>query len=386
MKTRHLYRTLPALLAALCLLLCAAGCGKTAPAAESKEQETAVTETETTVTAEKESAEETASEEAALESSDAEASESSAASDNKAADEAAADDVLVRVGSLKGPTTMGLVHLMNDAESGNVSGSYSFVMSAQPTEVLASVVSGDLDIALVPANLASTIYNRMEGGVAALNINTLGVLYCITGDASVASIQDLAGRTVVMTGQGATPEYALRYLIDAWQVPDVTLDFRSEATEVASVLSNDPNQVAVLPQPFVTVAEQQNEALKTAFSLGDAWSELNNGSALVTGVTIVRRAFLEEHPDAVKQFMQDQAESAKKAEADVEGTAELVARYGIIEKAPIAAKALPYCGIACIAAEDGMQPMLSGYLETLFNQDPSSIGGAMPADDFYYQP
>ncbi len=380
MKTKHLYRTLPALLAAFCLLICAAGCGSKAPAAEETAPAAAVEENTETPAEDKTDA-------AAEETPAAEEDENTedASNPSAASDESPADDVLIRVGSLKGPTSMGLVNLMDAAEAGNTKGSYSFVMSAQPTEIVSSVVSGELDIALVPANLAATLYNKTEGGIGVLNLNTLGVLYCVTGDEAITSIKDWAGKTIVTTGQGATPEYAIRYLIDAYEVPDVNIDFRSEATEVASVLSEDPMQIAVLPQPFVTVAEQQNQALHTAFALGDAWDALNNGSGLVTGVTIVRRAFLEEHPEAVKTFIEEQKASAAKATEDVEGTAELVAKYGIIEKAPIAAKALPYCGIACVTAEDGMQQLLSGYLQTLFAADPAAVGGAMPAEDFYFQ-
>ena len=281
--------------------------------------------------------------------------------------------------------TMGLVQLMNAAEEGQSKGSYSFTMAAQPTEIASEIANGNLDIALVPANLAATLYNRTEGGVIALNINTLGVLYCVTGDESVTSVSDLAGRTILSTGQGATPEYAIRYLMAQYGV-DAEIDFRSEATEVAAVLNEDASQVAILPQPFATVAQVQNESVHAAFSLSDEWDALNNGSSLVTGVTIVRKAFLEEHPEAVALFLQEQAASADAALANVEQTAELVAKYGIIEKAPIAQKALPYCGIACVTSEDGLQTILSGYLQTLFDADASSIGGALPAEDFYYAP
>ena len=185
------------------------------------------------------------------------------------------------------------------------------------------------------------------------------------------------------TGQGATPEYAMNYLLDANGVADCTLEFHSEASEIAALLKEDPNRIAVLPQPFVTAAEAQNDQLKTAFSLTDEWDKVtDNGSRFLTGATIVRKAFLEEHPDAAAVFLREQEASADEANTNVEGTAALVAEYGIIEKAPIAQKALPYCNIVCITGED-MKTALSGYLEVLYQADPSSVGGSLPADDFY---
>ncbi len=313
--------------------------------------------------------------------------QAAAVSEETAAEETAEaldyDGTVIRVGSLKGPTTMGLVNLMKASEEETSQGTYTFTMASDPSEIVASVASGDLDIAMVPANLAATLYNKTEGGVSVIDINTLGVLYGVTADESISSIADLAGKTVLTTGQGATPEYALNYLLAANGIDDCTLEFHSEATEIAALLQEDPMKIAVLPQPFVTVAEAQNESLQTVFSLTDAWDEVTgNGSRFLTGATIVRNAYLEEHPDAVAVFMEEHAQSAEKAVSDVEGTAALVAEYGIIEKAPIAQKALPYCNIVCITGTE-MQEALSGYLEVLYEADPSSVGGKLPADDFY---
>ena len=294
------------------------------------------------------------------------------------------DDTVVRVGSLKGPTTIGIVNLMDKAANGESEGKYDFTMSAAPDEITAKIVSGDLDIALVPANLASVLYNKTNGGVTAIDINTLGVLYCVTGDESVKSVADLAGKTVITTGQGATPEYSLRYLLDQNGVTDCTIEFKSESTEVAAVLSEDPTQIAVLPQPFVTVACAQNEAIAPAFSLEDEWQSITGGLGMVTGVTIVRNDFLKEHPEAVKTFISEHEASVNAANSDVDTTAALVVASDIIGKEPIAKKAIPLCNIACITG-DGLKNNLSAYLEVLYNYDPKAVGGNLPGDEFYYK-
>ncbi len=364
-----------------------AGCGSNTATDENAAVETSVAEVtseESADTTEESIVEATTEEETeATEESSESATDSASDSAESSSESADASEDVVRVGSLKGPTTMGIVNLMSESEAGTAEGSYEFTMSAEPSEVMASMVAGDLDIAMVPSNVAAVMNNKVEGGVSVIDINTLGVLYCVTGDESITSIADLSGKTVLTTGQGATPEYTMNYLLEQNGVTDCTLEFKSEATEIAALLAEDSDQIAILPQPFVTVAEAQNEELATAFSLTDEWDAVSDGSQLITGVTVVTNSFLEEHQEEVELFIKEHEESAALATSDVATTAELVAQYGIIEKAPVAEKAIPYCNIVCITGEE-MKTSLSGFLEVLYEQDPTSVGGSLPSDDFYF--
>lgn len=294
---------------------------------------------------------------------------------------------VVKIGSLKGPTSMGLVYLIDRTDKNETANDYEFTMAAAADELLPSMISGDLDIVLVPANVASVLYNRTEGGVTVLDINTLGVLYMVSGDDTIQSMEDLKGRTVYLTGKGTTPDYVLQYLLqeNGLTNADVTLEYKSEATEVAAVLTETPEAIGVLPQPFVTAACAQNENLSVVLDLTKEWAAVQGegGSSLVTGVTVVRNEFLEEHKAAVDKFLDEHAESTDFANEHVEEAAELVAAAGIIEKAPIAVRAMPQCNITYIDGTD-MKTALSGYLEVLFTQDASSVGGSLPGDDFYY--
>ena len=379
-KMKYWNRMLAAVLAVSML----AGCGaSTTPQATTA----AVTEAnadaqETSAAAEETTAAETAqaTEAAAETTAAAEKTEESSAAEVLTIGEAS-DDVL-RVGSLKGPTTMGLVNLMSEVESGAKNG-YSFEMQSQPDVIMSELVSGKLDIALLPANVAAVAYNKTNHGVSAIDINTLGVLYCVSGDESVKSVKDLAGKTVLSTGQGASPEYVLNYLLEKNGVTDCDVQFKSEATEIAALLKQDPAQIAILPQPFVTVATAQNDQLKVAFSLTDEWKSVSPDSKLLTGVTVVRNEVLENRAAEVDQFIADHQASTEKANADIDATAELVAKYGIIAKVPVAKKALPNCNIVAIAGDE-MKTDLAGYLQVLFDANPKSVGGTMPDDDFYY--
>ncbi|MCM1087284.1 MAG: ABC transporter substrate-binding protein [Muribaculaceae bacterium] len=297
-------------------------------------------------------------------------------------------DVSVRIGSLKGPTSMGLVYLMSQSEKGETDGDYTFVMATAADELLPKIVSGDLDIALIPANVASILYHKTEGGISVIDINTLGVLYMVSGDTSIQTMEDLKGKTVYLTGKGTTPDYCLQYLLAACglTLDDVALEYKSEAAEVAALLQEMPEAVGVLPQPFVTAACMQNEALTIVMDLTAQWDAVQeNAGSLVTGVTVVRKGFLEEHPDAVETFLEEHKESAAYTNEHIEEAAELVAAYGIIEKAQIAVRAIPYCNITYLDGED-MKTALSEYLEILYGQDETFVGGSLPGEDFYFSP
>lgn len=290
----------------------------------------------------------------------------------------------VRIGALKGPTTIGLLRLMEQAEAGEAAQSYQVSMAVGADELTPLIIKEELDIALVPANVAAILYQKTEGGISVLDINTLGVLYLVSGDESINSFADLSGKTIYLTGRGTTPEYVLSYLLAANGMEgEVTCDYRSEATEVAALLAENPDAVGLLPQPFVTAACVQNEALSVRLSMTEEWEKAGDGSSLVTGVTIVRNEFLKENPAAVEQFLKEHAESAAYAQEHPKETAALCVQAEIIAKEPVAEKAIPACNITCITGEE-MKQALSGYLRVLYEQAPEAVGGSLPEDDFYY--
>ena len=309
--------------------------------------------------------------------------------------------VTTRVAALKGPTAMGMVKLMSDneatAEEGGeedaAQGGYDFTLAASADEVTPSLMKGDLDIACVPANLASVLYNKTGGDIVTLAINTLGVLYVVENGNAVQSMADLTGKTIVASGKGSTPEYALRYLLTENGLnpdADVVVDWKSEHSECVAALASGAATVALLPQPFFTVAQSKMPDLRVALDLTEEWDKLDNGSALLTGVVVARKDFVEEHPTAVATFLEDYSASVSWVNENTADAAELIAGYGIVDSAAVAEKALPYCNIVCITGAE-MKEKLSGYLQVLFDADPASVGAdpadestGLPGDDFYY--
>ncbi|WP_317320198.1 ABC transporter substrate-binding protein [Subdoligranulum variabile] len=316
------------------------------------------------------SSEATATAESAPESTVAEAT---------ASPETAAEGL--RVAGLKGPTTMGLVNLMESEEGAN----YTFSMYGAADEIVPLLVKGELDAAAVPANLAATLYQKTQGQVEVACVNTLGVLYIVENGDTVQSVADLKGQTIVTTGKGTTPEYVLRYVLSQNGLDpdaDVNIVYCSEATEALSQVQAGQATIAMLPQPFVTSALSQVEGLRVALDMNEEWQKVA-GSQLVTGVLVVRKDAVEADPEAFEEFLNGYAASVEAANTDLEGTAALCETYGIVAKAALAQKALPECNIVFERGEQ-MKTDLVNYFQVLYDADPSSVGGAMPADDFYY--
>ena len=291
------------------------------------------------------------------------------------------------VGALKGPTAMGLVRMME--KRGVIASVYNwhFDLAGSADELTPKLIKGELDIACVPANLAAVLYNKTEGQMVTLAVNTLGVLYIVeNGGETVQSMADLRGKTLVAAGKGSTPEFGLRYLLEQNGLDperDVTIDWKSEHAECVAALAAGTADLALLPQPFVTVAQEKLEYLRVALDLTAEWDALDNGSAMITGVAVARRDFVEQYPALADYFLEEYAISVDWVNANTAEAAELIVSNGIIENAAVAEKALPYCNIVCLTGGE-MREKLSGYLSVLAEAAPESVGGSLPRDDFFY--
>ena len=301
----------------------------------------------------------------------------------------APDPITITIASLKGPTTMGLVKLMDDAAAGTAVHDYQATVYGTPDEVVPLIVQGKVDIALIPANLAAVLYNKTKGTDAAITvaaINTLGVLEVVEAGNTVQRIGDLEGRTVYSTGKGTTPEFVLNYLLtENGLTPgaDVTVEFLSEATEVAARLASEPGALGVLPQPYVTVLQGKDPAVRSALSFTEEWNAVSPDAPLVTGVVVVRQAFVTENPEAFAQFLEDYQTSTEFTNEFPAQAAPLIVAAGIAPAEPVAQAAIPHCNIVYLDGDE-LRVALDGYLGVLFAADPASVGGSVPGDDFYY--
>lgn len=293
----------------------------------------------------------------------------------------------VRIAGLKGPTTMGLVNLLDMEQQGTAALDYDLQLYGTADEIVPGLIKGELDMAAIPANLAAALYQKTKGGIQVMAVNTLGVLYVVEKGDTVHSMADLAGRTILSTGKGTTPEYLLRYLLEKNGLDpdkDVKIQYCSEATEVtAQMAAAQKDAIAVLPQPYVTAAGMKDPSLRVALDLTAEWDKVSD-SQLVTGVTVVRTQYAQEHPDVVEAFLQEYAQSVRTANADLDRTAALCEQQGVVAKAAIAKKALPACNIVCRTGDE-MQKDVSAYLSVLCAADPAAVGGKLPDEGFYWK-
>jgi NitT/TauT family transport system substrate-binding protein len=305
---------------------------------------------------------------------------------NDTVDEVNLKEVKANVFGIAGPTGIGLANLMKDAKDGNASLDYNIQLAASNDEIVAKITNKEADIAAVATNLASTLYNKTNGGVKVLAVNTLGVLNVVTKGVEVKTIADLKGKTVYSTGQGANPEYILNNILKNNGLEagkDVTVEFVSQPAELIAKVVGNKEAVVIAPQPVATAITIQDTNAKIVIDLNDEWDKVSD-TELVMGCVIVRKEFLMDYPQAVEQFMKDYKESIEAVNNDIEGTAALCESYGIITPAAIAKKAIPFCNIVFQTGKE-MKTNLSAYLQFLFDRKPASIGGKLPADEFYYE-
>ncbi len=287
---------------------------------------------------------------------------------------------------LSGPTGIGAANLKDKADKGETEGKYTINVVAQPDEVVAKISKGEADIAAIATNLAAKVYNKTEGNITVLAVNTLGVLNVITPKGvEITSLKDLKGKKVYTTGQGSNPEYIINHLLDKNGIKDdVTLEFKAEGTELLTVWNADPTAIIIAPQPVATILTIQNAGAKIAVDLTKKWEKVNTDSALMMGCVVVRNEFLKNNKATVDKFLEEYKASINEANTNIDGTAALCETYGIIPKAPIAKKAIPNCNLTFVSGKE-MKTKLSGYLKVLFDADKTAVGGKLPADGFYYE-
>ena len=289
------------------------------------------------------------------------------------------DDTEIRIAALKGPTGMGMVKLADKQNYPN----YTVSIEASPDALNPRIISGEVDVAAVPVNLASVLYNKLDGDISVLAVSTLGVLYVVEAGSEMNSVADLAGKTVYATGQGATPEYILNYLLDKNGVAgSVEVNYVGEHAALATMLADASAEIGMLPEPNVTSTLAGNDNLRIALNLTEEWNKVCS-TELVQGVVIARKSFVNEHPEAIEQFLREYEKSSAFVNENIDEAAKLIVDVGILGNVEIAKKAIPNCNISFSKGE-AMHKAVEGMLTVLFEANPKSIGGKLPDKDFYY--
>lgn len=285
----------------------------------------------------------------------------------------------IKIAAIKGPTGMGMIDLMDDEK-------YSFTLTSDPTEIVSLISSKSVDVAACPLNLAANIYKKTNGGIRMIGLNTLGVLYIVTNGTDLTSISELKGKTVYSTGQGSTVEYILNYILNENGLKvgeDIKVEYLSEHSELVAKMASGAVEYGVLPQPFVTAATAKNDKLKVTLSLTEEWNKVSPETQLSMGCLIARTEFVENNKEALNTFIAENKLSVESVNNNPAAAAQKIAEKGIIESAAVAEKAIPHCNVVFIDGEQ-MKTIANANFEVYFNADPTSIGGAIPNSEIYY--
>ena len=291
----------------------------------------------------------------------------------------------VKVATLNGPTGMGMVKLMDMKDK------YEITSFQSPTDINGKLISGEVDVAAVPSNLAAVLYNKTEGNIQAISPITLGVLYILGNDADVKQVSDLKGKTIVASGKGGTPEFVLQKILENSGLKineDVKIQWLANHTEVNGKLLSEEGTIAMIPEPFVSVAmAANNPKVSVIFDVNTLWKEATN-EELPMGVLVARKEFAEERESDLKIFLKDYEKSVNFVNNNPEEAAPLIVEHGFIGKEEIAKAAIPNCKIVLYgSSEENMekgQKILETFYNTLFEMNPKSIGGKLPGNDLYY--
>lgn len=295
------------------------------------------------------------------------------------------DPVTMNIAVLKGPTGMGMAKMLQEGYVIDKNITQNITISSAPDEVAAKLIKGEIDIAAVPTNLAATLYNKTDGKIQIAAINTLGNLFVLTNGEDINSLSDLEGKTVYISGQGATPEYVVDYILDKAGIKDkVKIVFATEHSELATLIASGKAKIAVLPEPFVSTVTSKNANIKTALNLNDEWNKVSDGNAMAMGCIVVSKAYAQNNKAAVNEFLKQYEESVNFVNKNIDDASAIIANKGIIASAELAKKAIPNSAIVYKDAFAN-KTEISSFLTLLYNYNPASVGGAIPNEDFYYQ-
>ncbi len=294
------------------------------------------------------------------------------------------------VACLVGPTGVGMTRLMQLSDEQKTANNYKFTVATAPDEISGKILTGELNIASVPTNLAAKLYKKSEGKITMLAVNTLSVLSILENGDSIKTVADLKGKTIYSTGEGSNPEYILKYVLSSYGLDpqkDVTIKFIAENDELTAAIISGNAEVAMVPEPLATTLLSKKDTLKRAISINDAWNNIatngNDNGKIMMGCVVALKSYVEENKEQVNKFLSEYKDSINYVNANLEDAAALCEKFKIIPAAAVAKAAIPNCNIAFVDGKE-MKTSIEGYFKVLFNADPTSIGGAMPAADFYY--
>ncbi|MCT4606987.1 MAG: ABC transporter substrate-binding protein [Marinisporobacter sp.] len=292
----------------------------------------------------------------------------------------------VKIAGLKGPTSIGMIKMFEEKPllGENIDASYE--VEATPDLLVSKLLSKEVDFAALPTNVAAKLYNKGAGYKLAA-VNTLGVLYVMTQGEEINNWEALKGKKINVIAKGSNPDVVFKYLLEKNGLDsekDVKLDYTLSHAELAQAVAAGKIDIAVLPEPFVTMVSMKNKNAKIVMNIQEEWKKaLGEDAALLQGCLVVREEFAQENPQAVKSFLEEYEKSINWVNENASQAGTLVEKHGIGMKAKMAEMAIPRCNIVFKDAKNS-QKTVEEYLKVIYDFSAKDVGGKLPDENFYY--
>lgn len=294
----------------------------------------------------------------------------------------------IRVAMLKGPSAMGMVQMIDSLR--NVPGTdgtgadIAVDVFTEPMQVRKAMLEGSADFAALPMNMAAVLYNRgMEYVLAAVPV--AGSLYLAGSGSDINSWEDLRGRKVFLMAKGMTPDILFRYLLIRNGLrpdEDVVLDYNFPShNDIASAMAAGRAPLGVITEPYLSTVMSVKKEIRPLLDLNAEWVKIN-GFPIAETAFLVKKSLLEDNPETVEKVINGYARSTNWVIGHPDSAAVLMVRYGIMQDADAAARAIPKTHLVFWRAGEKNKE-IDAYLRTLFEMSPEIIGGKLPDEGFY---
>ncbi len=296
----------------------------------------------------------------------------------------------LRIGSLNGPTGIPIAYMYNNPPAINKIQTVFYSFST-PSALLPKMIKGEVDIGFLPANVAAKVYHSNNGAIMVVGISDNGNLTLLTKDKNIKSLEDLKGKSVAVAGQGATPEYMFRYLLNAHSISvgadenSVYLDFSIPTANLAAELLSGKIKYAVVPEPFATVVMMRKQGVVRALDLQKEFKSVSSkNKTYPLTLMVVRKAYAEKHSEVIRQFEKLYKESCDWTLSNPQQAGVLVQKLTLGLMAPVVANSIPVSNFTFINASEA-RPSIENLLSIIDKFAPEAIGGKLPDDGFYFK-
>ena len=285
-------------------------------------------------------------------------------------------EVKTKISNLSGPLGIGISKLAADRDY-----AYETTLFSDYNQITELLKNGKTDIAMLPVNIAASLYNETNGAIKVLAVNSLGVFHILENGTGIKTVEDIKGKTVYAIGEGNMPEYLLDEILEENGLK-VTVEYKADFNEIKAVAESDKSAVFMLPEPYASMLKTSAEGMRYALDLSDEWEKVND-APFAQGVVVARAEYIENNPEYIETFLMQNEISVNFITENLEAAPQMLSDAKSFASPEEATAVIVGCNPGFIRGEE-MKSAVSGTLEMLYEANPESIGGEMPADEFYY--